>query len=944
VSTEAYPPADHPQRFRLLFLVVAALLLWLVLRNTNHLLNLGNDDNFFQTSRSRFYLSEDIEGARLIRSSFIGERDEIITGPSRGDLVLAIDGRPLTSFADVYAALERRPVPRTVTLDIQRPDRLEYFLTFDVPGSALHDQLLWQIPPTVYVFAILPGGAAEAAGLQRGDLIHAIDGQSFTNAVEADKLVRGTLRGRTVDYGIYRDGRFMTLELTMARLSISLSLVLFLMAGYAWFAAAIVLAMWRPGLKAARLLAFGWLFSGSGFLLYETRGLELTNLFPDTLRMLGWAMLYLGPAILIHAGFYFPRENPELLRAKRWRYAAYPAAVLAWALTAGLGEDVVGIALLVLFAPLVVFRILVRDRIGREQTKLEQYLFTAAIIALLSAQGWSAFHDSLGPDIERLLRCLAAVVVLLAYIFTMTRYRLLGFAVRRGPLYVFATTAWLLFVWGGFVWLMTALAASDLNVLNVSLTRSTIELNVEVPPETRDRNENLTLMLLALLAGAVFYRITAWGRVRLRRSFHRADYDFLTASTELTELFASRIELEDLARGLADNLVRRMLIKRVWILVFDSSGSAIAAVVRDHDGREREVLSPKLAPLLADHLERYRTTLRVDYLGDRLKGELRGAGFRYLQPVRTKNRLLGCLAVGEKLAETAYRPDDFRFLAAAAKQASVAVENALLYDQLARRERLAHELELARHIQISSLPQCEPTVSCLDISGASIPALEVGGDYYAYFTPEPDMLTVVVADVSGKGTSAALYMSKMQGIFASLQLARPSPRELFVRANPILYREIEKTAFITAICARLDMKRRILTLARAGHAPLICYRANAREGCLHQPRGLGLGLEDKGLFAELLEEVEIPLEANDVFVFTTDGLTEAHNDANELFGEQRLLELLRGLAHHDAATIRNKIMDVLVDFSFGTEQNDDQTLVVVKVTEDDCGRKGNRVE
>src|SRR5690606_18908610 len=116
--------------------------------------------------------------------------------------------------------------------------------------------------------------------------------------------------------------------------------------------------------------------------------------------------------------------------------------------------------------------------------------------------------------------------------------------------------------------------------------------------------------------------------------------------------------------------------------------------------------------------------------------------------------LIGIILVGEKLSETAYQNDDLLFLSAISGQASVAIENSLLYEDLANQERYKHELEIARKIQLASLPMKTPNIPGLDIVGASIPALEVGGDFYDYLNGKSDSITIVIGDVSGKGTSA----------------------------------------------------------------------------------------------------------------------------------------------------------------------------------------------
>ena len=220
----------------------------------------------------------------------------------------------------------------------------------------------------------------------------------------------------------------------------------------------------------------------------------------------------------------------------------------------------------------------------------------------------------------------------------------------------------------------------------------------------------------------------------------------------------------------------------------------------------------------------------------------------YLYPLRSHDEVVGALVIGEKLAEDVFKEEDFEYLGALAAQVAPAVENAFLYTALAEQERLKHELELARRIQMESLPQFTPRIEGLDIAGVSIPALEVGGDYFDYLNGDGRPFAVMVGDVSGKGTSAALYMSRLQGIVRSLHGFDLSLHELFVRTNDLLSRDLERRSFVTAIGGFFDTTRHELVLARAGHLPL--YYFSARSGDVQRllPDGLGFGLSDHSLF------------------------------------------------------------------------------------------------
>ena len=260
------------------------------------------------------------------------------------------------------------------------------------------------------------------------------------------------------------------------------------------------------------------------------------------------------------------------------------------------------------------------------------------------------------------------------------------------------------------------------------------------------------------------------------------------------------------------------------------------------------------------------------------------------------------------------------------------LKKTLKAEELAEQERLKHELAIARRIQLESLPQETPAVRGLEISGISIPALEVGGDYFDYLNGNPTKLTVIVGDVSGKGTSAALYMSKVQGILRSLHAFGLSPRDLFIRANHLLCRDLEKRSFVTAMGATFDTDKHNLVLARAGHLPLFYFNGRTRKVEKITPRGLGLGLSPEDLFATELEERCISYSPGDVFVFVTDGITEGQQRTGDEYGEERLLKTLEKASSVSAVALRDRVIDEVKNFTGDASQHDDQTVVVVKVT------------
>ncbi len=259
----------------------------------------------------------------------------------------------------------------------------------------------------------------------------------------------------------------------------------------------------------------------------------------------------------------------------------------------------------------------------------------------------------------------------------------------------------------------------------------------------------------------------------------------------------------------------------------------------------------------------------------------------------------------------------------------------LLREQ-AEKERLEEELRIARQIQMSLLPQNTVGLPGLRIAALCLPAAEVGGDYYDLLPLSDTKMGVLVADVSGKGTSAALYMAELKGLVLSLSRIHDSPARLLAEANRILAANMDPRSFITMTYAIVDTAARTLRYARAGHNPMIHLEAATGRTHVLAPQGIGLGMDRGDRFEEVLEEAEIKLEQGDVFLFFTDGLSEAMNTSAELFGERRLRDVVEAaepLGHEgdDTDDMKERILAAVRDFVGEAAQHDDMTMVILKV-------------
>jgi sigma-B regulation protein RsbU (phosphoserine phosphatase) len=250
---------------------------------------------------------------------------------------------------------------------------------------------------------------------------------------------------------------------------------------------------------------------------------------------------------------------------------------------------------------------------------------------------------------------------------------------------------------------------------------------------------------------------------------------------------------------------------------------------------------------------------------------------------------------------------------------------------ITERQRLQQELEIARNVQMSFLPKKNPVSSTLDIASRCAPALEVGGDYYDFIDLGGQRVGVAIGDVSGKGTQAAFFMTLTKGFLNALAHVSVSPSQVLTQVNKLFYENVERGVFISMVYGIFDTEANSLTLARAGHNPVIMRKSKENHVQVVNPTGLALGLDEGSTFAKSIQEVKTKLQSGDLFVFYTDGFPEAMNKTMEEFGEARLLKTVENYSDGSASEIMEGIFKEMKEFTGKAKQHDDMTIVVVKI-------------
>jgi phosphoserine phosphatase RsbU/P len=294
-------------------------------------------------------------------------------------------------------------------------------------------------------------------------------------------------------------------------------------------------------------------------------------------------------------------------------------------------------------------------------------------------------------------------------------------------------------------------------------------------------------------------------------------------------------------------------------------------------------------------------------------------------PLIVKSELRGMLTIYNKKGFEDFSADDERVLTIIAAQSAQVIENARLYVQEQALVRMQEEMRLAYNIQINLLPKGPPKAPGYDIAGKSIPAQNVGGDFYNFIRVDTPRLAVCLGDISGKGISAALLMANLQATIRGQTHMEASATSCIQRANTLLYQSTGPSKFATAFYGILDVDQHQFSYCNAGHNPPFLYTDG--DGPLSlQTGGVVLGFLEEAEF----DESTVPLQPGDLLVIYSDGITEAMNAGEEEFEEERLQSIIR--EHRDAPsdTIIEKIIEAVEMHADGAPQADDMTLVVIR--------------
>ena len=444
------------------------------------------------------------------------------------------------------------------------------------------------------------------------------------------------------------------------------------------------------------------------------------------------------------------------------------------------------------------------------------------------------------------------------------------------------------------------------------------------------------------------------------RVFYRLEYDYHETVAKISETMRSLLNLDDIGKNIMKFALEPMFVDTGSVILLDKEKKEYDCLIQSGEAEQRkdskeeivssekrydperkpEVENRSLSidePFMKKMAEWKKTVTVYDIWEDPFFDTDRyeciktfdQLGATLVVPLIYEDQLIGVISLGRKKSGKFYRREDINLLNILANQGSVAIENAMMVEEVIEKERMEEELNIARDLQVSMLPSETPQVKGFDIAAYSVAAREVGGDFYDFIDMGEDKAGMLIGDVTGKSVSGALVMSASRSVFRMLSEEERTVKDNMMRANRRIKKDVKTGMFVALLYAVLDAKNRSLIMCSAGQTQPVYWSAKTGEAILVETKGdtFPLGILDDAEY----EETQLQLESDDKVILYTDGIVEAMNDQEELFGFERLQKLVQSSHASDAESLLKEILDTVNEFAGQAEQHDDLTAIVITV-------------
>jgi sigma-B regulation protein RsbU (phosphoserine phosphatase) len=467
-----------------------------------------------------------------------------------------------------------------------------------------------------------------------------------------------------------------------------------------------------------------------------------------------------------------------------------------------------------------------------------------------------------------------------------------------------------------------AAARSELAVPLINKNRVIGVLNLEAPERNYFKEEHARL--LTLIASRIAVSIE---NARLYTRVVR-QANTLILLNDISREFTSILNPDQLLKRIGDLLIKVIDYQMFSILLVDESKQKLVHrfSLRFNESIPLKHDIPMGRGLVGAAARERQSILAPDVSKDS----------RYIQanpetrselcvPLIYKDEVIGVLDL-EHTRRNYFNEDHVRIIGTLGAQIAIAIENARLYERLTREEqRMERELAMAREVQHHLLPPACPRLPGAELAARFNPAHAIGGDMYDFLDYKLPRACIAVGDVSGKGAPAALYAALVSGILRSLSHNEPPPAEMLNALNQSLNQRRVDAQFVVLTCAVWDDEKKLMRVANSGlPRPIYCHKGHAH---MIEAAGLPLGMFENVTY----DEITIQASPGDVFAFFSDGIVDASNPKDELFGRIRAEHVIAKNCRKSAREIVDALFRAMDDFSAGAPVFDDQTAVVLKV-------------
>ncbi|MCS7182661.1 MAG: SpoIIE family protein phosphatase [Thermoanaerobaculum sp.] len=788
------------------------------------------------------------------------------------------------------------------------------------------------------VKAVVPGTGGAEAGLRPGDRIVGVARSIVRSPGEVARLLAAQREGATVPYLVLREGSLVEVPVRLSARRLSTPLFVYAaFTGFFFFAVGLFVVVARPEDAPAAPSRVFFILSTLFMVFLVCRLRPASYSFFDGLVLTtGTLSLLALPAAFLHFFLVFPRRqefsfteaptgfvravqdfintSPHLftvlyaLPPATYAVSSLGARVFGWKLRFFAGAPVASWVLLgdyLVLGVLALLRSLLRAEEARERRQMAT-VFAGTAIGVVPFILLAVILPAISDTEQTLaLAVVSFVAIPVAFAYAIVRFQLLDVRVviRRSLLYTLTTAT------------LTALYALALAAANALARHQGLVESRYFP------------LLFALMVVALFDPLRRRIQGPVDRFFFRDMVDARRAVEELSEALTREFSLPRLDQWLTGRL--REIMKLSWVVLYRGEGRGF--VTSAHNPGMPEVLPAGCA--LVGELRRLAQPVRLGQLEGLALLDQESASFlararqleaKLLAPLVASGELYGFLVVGPKLSEDELSREEEQLLRTVANQGAVGLENARFLREHTRQMELEKELEVARQVQFSLIPEQIQAPAPWRVAARCVPAYQVGGDFYDVLpTPQSSCQALVLGDVAGKSVAGAMLMVAAREALRSAALEAKSPAALLAAANARLYRR-ERRVTLAVTYLLLCPEGQVVYCLAGQPAPLL----RRRDGSLVELPLPGMRLPLGALANAQWEELRLHLDPGDLLFLYSDGLPDARSRDGEPLGEQRLKELL-AQAPREADGVVEHVIRFVSEFSGDGQAFDDVTVMAV---------------